>query len=68
MRVYIGWVCRNCKRAVGSERRSISVKSRLKCKICEKTQVYDESIKSGLSDNPLVIVKWVQEWNSRKLH
>ena len=68
MSVYLGWVCRNCKRAINSERRSLRVKSRLKCKICGKTQAFDESIHSGVSEDPLVITKWVQQWNSRKLH
>ncbi|MBT5274866.1 MAG: hypothetical protein CXT77_03875 [uncultured DHVE6 group euryarchaeote] len=68
MSYYLGWVCRTCKRAINSERRSLKVKSRLKCKICGKTQAFDESIHSGVSDNPLIITDWVKQWNSRKLH
>ncbi len=68
MSFYLGWVCKNCKRAMNSERRSLRVKSRLKCKICGKTQSFDESIHSGISEDALVITEWVKQWNSQKLH
>jgi|TARA_Y100000034_G_scaffold24842_1_gene29197 hypothetical protein len=68
MSFYLGWVCKNCKRAINSERRSLRVKSRLKCKICGRTQALEDSIHSGVSEDALAITEWVKQWNSRKLH
>ncbi len=68
MSYYIGWVCRNCKRAINSKRRKVDTTSMLRCKMCGKSQKLNKSIHSGVLDNPLVITKWVKQWNSKKLH
>lgn len=68
MSYYIGWVCRNCKRAINSERRKVDTASTLRCKMCGKSQKLNKSIHSGVSDNALLITEWVKQWNSKKSH
>lgn len=68
MSFYLGWICKNCQRAINSERRKVDTKSVLRCKICGKSQKLNQTIHSGVSDDALVITEWVKQWNSRKSH
>jgi len=62
---FIGWVCKNCNRAINSGKNSIEPNSRIKCKMCGKSQLLANTIHSKKSRDALTITEWVKGFNSK---